>query len=318
MDKKNKLLDDYLDDLDLDDNLKKILSVISNTCYKISEAIRSSNINNLVGKTGEINVQGEQVEKLDEFSNDLLIKNLSESGKVFLMGSEEIESVIVPNPNNKDADYIVVFDPLDGSSNIDVAVTIGTIFAIYKKINNDQSDESNLLQKGSNAIVAGYTVYGSSSVMCISSKEDTSMFSFDKNGKALVTNEKIIHGNSKVYSVNESNWNKFTDKDKRWIESLRSGENGKYTARYVGSLVADFHRNLLKGGVFAYPADPKTGQGRLRLIYECNPLSFIAENTGGDANDGENKILNIAPNDLHQRVGFYIGSKEEIDIRKNF
>ena len=143
------------------------------------------------------------------------------------------------------------------------------------------------------------------------------MFSFDKNGKALVTNEKIIHGNSKVYSVNESNWNKFTDKDKRWIESLRSGENGKYTARYVGSLVADFHRNLLKGGVFAYPADPKTGQGRLRLIYECNPLSFIAENTGGDANDGENKILNLAPNDLHQRVGFYIGSKEEIDIRKN-
>ncbi|MED5283320.1 MAG: class 1 fructose-bisphosphatase, partial [Chloroflexota bacterium] len=246
-----------------------------------------------------------------------LIKSLSNTGKVFLMGSEEIKSVIVPSPNNSNADYIVVFDPLDGSSNIDVSVTVGTIFAIYKKINNDQRDISNLLQKGSQAIVAGYTVYGSSSVMCISSKEDTSMFSFDNNGKALVTDEKITHGNSKVYSINESNWNKFTDKDKRWIESLRSGENGKYTARYVGSLVADFHRNLLKGGIFAYPADPKTGQGRLRLIYECNPLSFIAENTGGDANDGENKILNLAPDDLHQRVGFYIGSKEEIDVRKN-
>ena len=315
--KKNKFLDDYLNELDLNDDIKKIISVISKTCYKISEAIRYSNINNLVGKTGVINVQGEQVQKLDEFSNNLLIKSLSNTGKVFLMGSEEIKSVIVPSPNNLNADYIVVFDPLDGSSNIDVSVTIGTIFAIYKKINNDQRDISNLLQKGSEAIVAGYTVYGSSSVMCISSREDTSMFSFDNNGKALVTDEKITHGNSKVYSINESNWNKFTDKDKRWIESLRSGENGKYTARYVGSLVADFHRNLLKGGIFAYPTDPKTGQGRLRLIYECNPLSFIAENTGGDANDGENKILNLTPDDLHQRVGFYIGSKEEIDIRKN-
>ena len=259
--KKNKFLDDYLNELDLNDDIKKIISVISKTCHKISEAIRYSNINNLVGKTGVINIQGEQVQKLDEFSNNLLIESLSNTGKVFLMGSEEIKSVIVPSPNNLNADYIVVFDPLDGSSNIDVSVTIGTIFAIYKKINNDQRDISNLLQKGSEAIVAGYTVYGSSSVMCISSREDTSMFSFDNNGKALVTDEKITHGNSKVYSINESNWNKFTDKDKRWIESLRSGENGKYTARYVGSLVADFHRNLLKGGVFAYPADPKLGKG---------------------------------------------------------
>ena len=235
--KKNKFLDDYLNELDLNDDIKKIISVISKTCHKISEAIRYSNINNLVGKTGVINVQGEQVQKLDEFSNNLLIESLSNTGKVFLMGSEEIKSVIVPSPNNLNADYIVVFDPLDGSSNIDVSVTVGTIFAIYKKINNDQRDISNLLQKGSEAIVAGYTVYGSSSVMCISSREDTSMFSFDNNGKALVTDEKITHGNSKVYSINESNWNKFTDKDKRWIESLRSGENGKYTARYVLSLI---------------------------------------------------------------------------------
>ena len=313
----NQDLSEYLNNLDIESDLKKIISVISSTCYEISEEIRLSNINNLVGKTGEINVQGEQVEKLDELANNLLIKNLSETGKVFLMGSEEIESVIIPHPNNKNAEFIVVFDPLDGSSNIDVSVTIGTIFAIYKRVNSDQNDDSNLLQEGNKAIAAGYTVYGSSTVMCISTKEDTSMFSFDKKGDPTITNPKIIHGESKVYSVNESNWNKFTEKDKRWITSLKSGVNGKYTARYVGSLVADFHRNLLKGGIFSYPADPKTGIGRLRLIYECNPLSFIAKNTNGYASDGEKSILEIKPENLHQRVGFYIGNNIEMSIYKN-
>ena len=313
----NQDLSEYLNNLDIESDLKKIISVISSTCYEISEEIRLSNINNLVGKTGEINVQGEQVEKLDELANNLLIKNLSETGKVFLMGSEEIESVIIPHPNNKNAEFIVVFDPLDGSSNIDVSVTIGTIFAIYKRVNSDQNDDSNLLQEGNKAIAAGYTVYGSSTVMCISTKEDTSMFSFDKKGDPTITNPKIIHGESKVYSVNESNWNKFTEKDKRWITSLKSGENGQYTARYVGSLVADFHRNLLKGGIFSYPADPKTGIGRLRLIYECNPLSFIANNTNGYASDGEKSILDIKPENLHQRVGFYIGNNTEMSIYKN-
>ena len=153
--------------------------------------------------------------------------------------------------------------------------------------------------------------------MCLSKKSNTSMFSFDNNGLEILTNENINHGNSKVYSVNESNWNKFTDKDKRWISRLKSGDLGKYTSRYVGSLVADFHRNLLKGGVFAYPADPTTGIGRLRLIYECNPLAFIAQNTEGNATDGNEKILDIQPFDLHQRVGLYIGNSEEIDIYKN-
>ena len=313
----NQDLSEYLNNLDIESDLKKIISVISSTCYEISEEIRLSNINNLVGKTGEINVQGEQVEKLDELANNLLIKNLSETGKVFLMGSEEIESVIIPNPNNKNAEFIVVFDPLDGSSNIDVSVTIGTIFAIYKRVNSDQNDDSNLLQEGNKAIAAGYTVYGSSTVMCISTKEDTSMFSFDKKGLPTITNPKIIHGESKVYSVNESNWNKFTEKEKRWITSLKSGENGQYTARYVGSLVADFHRNLLKGGIFSYPADPETGIGRLRLIYECNPLSFIANNTKGYASDGVKSILDIKPENLHQRVGFYIGNNTEMSIYKN-
>ena len=156
---KNQDLSEYLNNLDIESDLKKIISVISSTCYEISEEIRLSNINNLVGKTGEINVQGEQVEKLDELANNLLIKNLSETGKVFLMGSEEKESVIIPHPNNKNAEFIVVFDPLDGSSNIDVSVTIGTIFAIYKRVNSDQNDDSNLLQERNKAIAAGYTVY---------------------------------------------------------------------------------------------------------------------------------------------------------------
>jgi fructose-1,6-bisphosphatase I len=314
---KNEDLDIYLGNQKIKDDLSKLIRCISDTCFEISKTISSSAINNLLGKTGEINVQGEQVEKLDDFANNLLIEKLSASGQVFLMGSEEIESVIIPNPNNPDAEYVVVFDPLDGSSNIDVSVTIGTIFAVYKKINNDQNDVENLLQKGEHAIIAGYTVYGSSTVMCISSPKDTSFFSFDKNGVALKTHSKILHGTSKVYSVNESNWNIFTEKDKDWIKNLKSGNVGKYTARYVGSLVADFHRNLIKGGVFSYPANPKTGAGRLRLIYECNPLAFIAENTNGDANDGERKILKIKPSGLHQRIGFYVGSKDEIKIREN-
>jgi fructose-1,6-bisphosphatase I len=311
----NENLNSYLEEQKFSPNLNTILKTIANTCFDISETIRSSGIKNLLGKTGEINVQGEEVEKLDIYANNLLIDNLSKTGKVFLMGSEEIETAIIPENNNHDADYVVVFDPLDGSSNIDVAVTIGTIFAVYKKLNNNQNDLENLLQKGENAIVAGYTVYGSSTVMCISAPDDTSMFSFNKDGIALKTHSSVSHGNSKVYAVNESNWNNFTEKDKNWINKLRSGDEGKYTARYVGSLVADFHRNLIKGGIFAYPSNPMTGEGRLRLIYECNPLSFIAENTLGNANDGERKILQIKPSDLHQRVGFYIGTKEEIEIR---
>tara|TARA_Y100001970_G_scaffold59490_3_gene75693 strand:- start:2656 stop:3606 length:951 start_codon:yes stop_codon:yes gene_type:complete len=310
----NENLNSYLESQKFSPDLNIILKTIADTCFDISETIRSSGIKNLLGKTGEINVQGEEVEKLDIYANNLLIDNLSKTGKVFLMGSEEIETAIIPE-NNNDAQYVVVFDPLDGSSNIDVAVTIGTIFAVYKKVNNNQNDLENLLQKGENAIVAGYTVYGSSTVMCISSPEDTSMFSFNKSGIALKTHSSLSHGNSKVYAVNESNWNTFTEKDKNWINKLRSGDEGKYTARYVGSLVADFHRNLIKGGIFAYPSNPITGEGRLRLIYECNPLSFIAENTSGNANDGEKKILKIKPSDLHQRVGFYIGTKEEIEIR---
>jgi len=317
MTKKTEDLDSYLENQKFNNNLSILIQSISNTCFEISRTISSSGINNLLGKTGEINVQGEHVEKLDELANNLIIEKLSNSGQVFLMGSEEIESAIIPKPNNPNAEYIVVFDPLDGSSNIDVSVTIGTIFAIYKKINNDQDDLENLLQIGENAIVAGYTVYGSSTVMCLSTPKDTSFFSFDKNGRALKTHSKISHGSSKVYSINESNWNMFTEKDKNWINNLKSGIVGKYTARYVGSLVADFHRNLIKGGVFSYPSNPKTGEGRLRLIYECNPLAFIAQNTNGDANDGETKVLKIKPTDLHQRIGFYIGSKEEIEIRKN-
>ena len=317
MDNKNITLAQHLDNLKIDSDLKSIINIISKTCYEISEVVRVSKINSLVGKTGKINVQGEQVEKLDQFSNDLLMKNLSDSGKVFLMGSEEIESVIIPSPNNQEAEYVVVFDPLDGSSNIDVSVTIGTIFGIYKKINNDQNDESNLLQKGKDAIVAGYTVYGSSSDMCVSMSEDTSIFSFDENGIPFLTIKNISYGNENIYSINESKWNNFSDKDKRWLKSLKSGANGNYTSRYVGSLVADFHRNLLKGGVFSYPADPKTGIGRLRLIYECNPLSFIAKNTNGYASDGEKSILEIKPENLHQRVGFYIGNNIEMSIYKN-
>jgi fructose-1,6-bisphosphatase I len=318
MTNKKSDLNEYLNSLDIDLEIKEIVKIVSSTCFKISETIRESSINNLIGKTGEINIQGEQVEKLDEFANNLIINNLSKTGNVFAMGSEEVESIISPKPHNPNAEYIVVFDPLDGSSNIDVAVTIGTIFSIYKKVNSDINDEVNLLQKGENIILAGYVVYGSSTVMCISEKTNTSMFSFEKDGTEILTHKNIKHGNSKVYSVNESNWNKFTENDKRWISKLKSGDIGKYTSRYVGSLVADFHRNLLKGGIFAYPADPTTGIGRLRLIYECNPLSFIAENTNGDATDGKNKILDIAPENLHQRIGFYIGNIEQMNILKVF
>ncbi len=309
----NQNLSSYLEEQKFDQDLSIVLKTIAETCFEISKTVRSSGIKKLLGKTGEINVQGEEVEKLDIFANNLLIENLSKTGKVFLMGSEEIESAIIPNHNEESSKYVVVFDPLDGSSNIDVSITIGTIFAVYKKLNNDQNDLENLLQKGENAIIAGYTVYGSSTVMCLSSPKDTSMFSFDENGTAIRTHKSISHGNSKVYAVNESNWNKFSEKDKNWINKLKSGDEGKYTARYVGSLVADFHRNLIKGGIFAYPS--VDGNGRLRLIYECNPLSFIAKNTSGDASDGINKILQIKPSDLHQRVGFYVGSKKELEIR---
>ena len=233
-----------------------------------------------------------------------------------MMGSEEIESIILPQPENPNGEYVVVFDPLDGSSNIDVSISIGTIFAIYKKINSDQQDVDNLLQKGNQILASGYAVYGSSTVLCLSIINKTSLFTLSGDQEFFLTSENIVHGDSKVYSINESNWNKFTDENKLWVNKLRSEEFGKYTARYVGSLVADFHRNLIKGGVFAYPADPKSGIGRLRLIYECNPLAFIAKQSKGRATDESEDILDIKPTALHQRVGLYIGGEEEINLRE--
>ena len=298
---KTTSLEEYIDSFIEDSNLQEVIRSISTACKTISNSVRLAGINDLLGKTGDINVQGEKVEKLDEFANNTLINQLSKSKKVFMMGSEE---------------YIVVFDPLDGSSNIDVSISIGTIFAIYKKINSNQQDVDNLLQKGNQILASGYTVYGSSTVLCLSIPNKTSLFTLSDNQEFFLTTENIVHGNSKVYSINESNWNKFTEGNKLWVNKLRSGKFGKYTARYVGSLVADFHRNLIKGGVFAYPADPKSGIGRLRLIYECNPLAFIAKQTKGRATDESEDILDIKPSALHQRVGLYIGGTEEINIRE--
>ena len=313
---KTTSLEEYIDSFIEDSNLQEVIRSVSTACKTISNSVRLAGINDLLGKTGDINVQGEKVEKLDEFANNTLINQLSKSKKVFMMGSEEIESIILPKPENPNAEYIVVFDPLDGSSNIDVSISIGTIFAIYKKINSNQQDVDNLLQKGNQILASGYTVYGSSTVLCLSILNKTSLFTLSDNQEFFLTTENIVHGDSKVYSINESNWNKFTEENKLWVNKLRSGEFGKYTARYVGSLVADFHRNLIKGGVFAYPADPKSGIGRLRLIYECNPLAFIAKQTKGRATDESEDILDIKPSALHQRVGLYIGGTEEINIRE--
>lgn len=295
----------------------------------ISKEVNKAGLEDILGDTGEINVQEEKVQKLDVYANRVIIERMQHIGQLCCMGSEEIADLIDIPPQYPKGNYILLFDPLDGSSNIDVNISIGTIFGIYKKT-SDETDINFLLnetlQPGYKQVAAGYFIYGSSTIMVYTTGNGVHGFTLLPDvGEFLLSHENIrIPERGKIYSVNESNYQYWDDNTKALVDYFKAKdkETGRpYTSRYVGSLVADFHRNLLKGGIFMYPADkkdPKKPTGKLRLMVEANPLAMVVKQAGGYASDGKGPILEILPNELHQRVPLYIGSKKDVELAEEF
>nr|ABW38330.1 chloroplast fructose-1,6-bisphosphatase I [Fragaria x ananassa] len=313
----------------IDAELTIVLSSISLACKQIASLVQRASISNLTGVQGAVNIQGEDQKKLDVVSNEVFSNCLRSSGRTGIIASEE-EDVPVAVEESYSGNYIVVFDPLDGSSNIDAAVSTGSIFGIYSP--NDECladiDDGNLdsaaqkcivsvCQPGSNLLAAGYCMYSSSVIFVLTVGKGVYAFSLDPMyGEFVLTQEKVqIPKAGKIYSFNEGNYQLWDDKLKKYIDDLKDpGPSGKpYSARYIGSLVGDFHRTLLYGGIYGYPRDQKSKNGKLRLLYECAPMSFIVEQAGGKGSDGHSRVLDIQPTEIHQRVPLYIGSVDEVE-----
>lgn len=289
----------------------------------IAREVSKAGLVDVLGFTGEINVQGEEVKKLDEFSNRVLIHRMARCGALCAMASEENADIIEIPHGLPTGDYILVFDPLDGSSNIDVNVGIGTIFSIYRR--KSPSDQpltmKDVLRQGAEQVCAGYFLYGSSTILVYTTGQGVHGFTLDPSvGEFLLSHPNItIPEQGKIYSVNEGYWQYWEKPVQDTISYFHSSDNdlGKpYSLRYIGSLVSDFHRNLLYGGIFLYPADKRRfidkPMGKLRLMCECFPMAMIVEQAGGLAIDGEQRILDITPSDLHQRAPLFIGSKNDV------
>ncbi len=282
----------------------------------INREVNQSGLLDISGGFGEKNVQGEDQQKLDVIANIRFIRALTNGGEVCAIVSEEDEEVINLNPQSR---YVVCMDPLDGSSNIDVNVSIGTIFSIYrrKSPSGGPVQMEDILQKGSEQVAAGYILYGSSTMMVYTTGHGVHGFTYEPSlGEYLLSHDIMkCPVDGKIYSVNEGSYNLFDQHVMDYIEYCR-GQH--YSARYIGSLVADFHRNMLKGGIYMYPKTAKAPEGKLRLLYECNALALIAEQAGGRATDGHQRILDIEPKALHQRSPLYIGSKSMVDKMESF
>ncbi len=278
-------------------------------------------VEDILGRTGQKNISGDEVQKLDIYANTVFINALNYIGKVCVMASEE-EPEMIPIPKeHPKGDYVVMFDPLDGSSNIDVNVSIGTIFGIYKRVSNGEDGIlDDCLQPGHKLFGAGYIIYSSSVNLVYTTGNGVNGFSLDPSvGEFVLSHPDIkIPSRGKIYSTNEGNqpyWKKGTREYIDYLKSDRNKIKAPYSSRYIGSLVADFHRNLLKGGIFLYPEDtkdPKKTTGKLRLLYEANPLAFVVEQAGGYASTGYERILDIKPTKLHQRVPLILGSKDDV------
>ena len=299
--------------------LSGILYDVCLAAKMIANKVRRAGLVDILGATGFDNVQGEDVQKLDVFANETIVKAMDHGGRLCAMASEE-EPGIIPIPDGfKCGKYCLLFDPLDGSSNIDVNVPVGTIFSVVRKITRGTRGEmEDMLQPGRRQVAAGYVIYGSSTMLVYTTGQGAHGFTYDPSiGEFLLSHPDIRIPNTPRYlSVNDAY-------ESQWEEPVRSlmrkyrgleGDRKPLSVRYVGSLVADFHRNLLGGGVFCYPRNSRRPNGKLRLLYEANPLAFIVEQAGGAACDGTTRILDIQPTELHQRTPLYIGSKAEVEL----
>lgn len=292
--------------------LSQLLRDIALASKIVNREINRAGLMDISGAYGSQNVQGEEQQKLDVIANIRFIRAFRNGGEVCTIISEEDDEAI--QTGNKDGKYIVAMDPLDGSSNIDVNVSIGTIFSIYRRKTEAgcDGDLTDCLQKGVEQVAAGYVIYGSSTMLVYTTGNGVNGFTYEPSlGEYFLSHpDMVTPKNGKVYSINEGSYNSFPQGIKDYIEYCK---NNEFSARYIGSLVADFHRNLLKGGVYIYPPTAKAPNGKLRLMYEANALAFIVEQAGGKATDGRNRIMEIEPTALHQRCPLVIGSAEMVD-----
>jgi fructose-1,6-bisphosphatase I len=298
--------------------LSRLLNDIALASKIVSNDVRKAGlVDHILGAQGGQNVQGEEQQKLDVVADEAFIRAFQNGGEVCGIASEENDDFLAfDSQSAQHANYVVLFDPLDGSSNIDVNVSIGTIFSIYRRVSpvGSLATLEDMLQPGTQQVAAGYVLYGSSTLLVYTTGNGVNGFTLDPSiGEYFLSHPNMkMPENGRLYSVNEGNLNDFDPQLRAYLAYCQSNDNqtGKaYSGRYIGSLVADFHRNLIKGGIYIYPTVPSAPNGRLRLLYECNPLAFLAEQAGGLATDGKQRILDIKPTALHQRVGCYIGSK---------
>jgi len=293
----------------------------------ISAEVNMAGLADVIGVSGKTNIQGEEVQKLDEFANNTIKRRMARSGYICVMASEE-DDEIIPAQEGYEGKYTLAFDPLDGSSNIDVNVSIGTIFSIHRRQSQGkQGTLQDILQPGNSLIAAGYIIYGSSTMIVYSTGDGVHGFTLDPSvGEFFLSHENIrIPEKSKFYSINEGNYHYWAPEMREYVHYLKEIDEGSgrpYSSRYIGTLVADFHRNLIIGGVFLYPSDcrnPDKPKGKLRLLYEASPMAFLVEHAGGRAiTDEGQRILDIQPTELHERVSLIIGSKKEVDIVEGF
>ena len=301
--------------------LSRLLRDIAIASKTISREVNKAGLTQILGDYGGTNVQGEDVKKLDIIGNEMFIWALEQGGEVCVMASEENEDFIpLKGAYSKKGNYVVCIDPLDGSSNIDVNVSIGTIFSIYRRVTPSGSEPGleDILQAGNQLVAAGYVVYGTSTMLVYTTGKGVNGFTLDPSiGEFCLSHPDIKtpkQGN--VYSINEGNSADFSEgilDYLKWVKEQDPETKRPYAARYIGSMVADFHRNLLKGGVFIYPPTSKSPKGKLRLLYECNPMAFVLEQAGGKATTGTQRVLDIVPNGLHDRSPLIMGSADMVD-----
>ena len=306
--------------------LSRLLSSIKIASKIVNREVNKAGIADILGKAGNENVQGEEQMKLDVFANDIFIDALSHREIVCGIASEENGDFIEIKGNENNAhmnNYVVLIDPLDGSSNVDVNVSVGTIFSIYRRVTPAGTPVKieDFLQKGVNQVAAGYVIYGSSTMLVYTTGNGVNGFTLDPSvGTYFLSHPNMTYPKTgKIYSVNEGNYAKFPQGVKEYIKYCQEEEgNRPYTSRYIGSLVADFHRNMIKGGIYIYPSYAHAPNGKLRLLYECNPMAFLAEQAGAKATNGFQRILEIEPTSLHQRVPFFCGSVEMVEKAEEF
>ena len=303
----------------------RLISSIRIASKMVNRAVNKAGIANILGAVGNQNIQGEEQQKLDVMANEIFIQALSQREVVCGIASEENDDFIeIKGGENSNLNkYVVLIDPLDGSSNIDVNVSVGTIFSIYRRITPEGTPVQleDFLQKGINQVAAGYIVYGASTMLVYTTGNGVNGFTLDPSiGTYYLSHPNMkFPENGKIYSINEGNYKKFPQGIKDYIKYCQQEEEDRpYTSRYIGSLVADFHRNMIKGGVYMYPSTSQSPNGKLRLLYECNPIAFLTEQAGGKASNGTERILDIEPKQLHQRVPFFCGSINMVNKIEEF